>query len=398
MTCIYKSCAADNVPDNAVFCHICGRKQVREKKARARLPKAKQLPSGTWNAKVFVGYKDIDGKRQRDYVSVSAATETECNYLVARAINERDTSAVSHSGMTLTEAIDAYLATSDSVLSPTTIRGYKIIKEHAFRAIINMPLRKITAQIISDAVNDEMKRPNLTRGAKDGATLAPKTVINEYGLITAVLNKYAPRLDLSTVRLPEKRKVIKDILPPDEILPIIHGTVIELPVLLAMWLTFTMSEIKGLTKSKSISGDYITIRETVVRVNGVDVRKDGAKEYERVRRHRMPTPIKALIDAVDGDIIVPKSASSLYSKWARLLEKNNLPHMSFHDLRHVSASVMLQLNVPDKYAQERGGWKTPDVYKGTYQHTFSTERIAIDDRIDDYFNTLLQHDSQHVKK
>lgn len=396
MTCIYKTCAADNVPDNAVYCHICGRKQVREKKTRSRLPKPRLLPSGTWNAQVFVGYKDAAGKRQRDYLSVSAATESECSYLVACAINERDTSAVSSSGMTLAEAIDAYISTSDSVLSPTTIRSYKIIKEYAFRSIINMPLRRITEQILNDAINEEMKRPNMTRGAKKGATLAPKTVINEYGLITAVLNKYAPRLDVSRVRLPEKKKQIKDILPPEEILPIIRGTEIELPVLLAMWLTFSMSEIRGLTKSKSINGDYITIRETVVRVDGKDVRKDGGKEYERVRRHRMPVAIKALIDAVDGDVIVPYSAASIYKRWMRLLEKHGKPHMTFHGLRHVSASVMAQLNVPDKYAQERGGWKTPDVYKGVYQHTFSAEREVVDDRIDSYFNKLLQDDSQYA--
>ena len=35
---------------------------------------------------------------------------------------------------------------------------------------------------------------------------------------------------------------------------------IELAVLLAMWLSFTQSEIRGLTKSKSIDGDYITIK------------------------------------------------------------------------------------------------------------------------------------------
>ena len=45
---------------------------------------------------------------------------------------------------------------------------------------------------------------------------------------------------------------------------------LELPVLLAAWLSFSMSEIRGLTKSKSISGDHIRIAEVVVVVGGKD--------------------------------------------------------------------------------------------------------------------------------
>lgn len=69
--------------------------------------------------------------------------------------------------------------------------------------------------------------------------------------------------------------------------------------------------------------------------------------------------------------------------------------MTFHDLRHVNASVMVQLGVPDKYAMERGGWSTTSTLKSVYQHTFTTEREIIDKRIDDYFNDIMQHEMQH---
>lgn len=52
----------------------------------------------------------------------------------------------------------------------------------------------------------------------------------------------------------------------------------------------------------------------------------------------------------------------------RILDERGL-QLSFHDLRHLSASVMLMLGVPEKYAMERGGWKTPHVMKAVYQHT-----------------------------
>lgn len=37
--------------------------------------------------------------------------------------------------------------------------------------------------------------------------------------------------------------------------------------------------------------------------------------------------------------------------------------MTFHDLRHLNASVMAALRIPDKYAQERGGWKSDKIMK-----------------------------------
>ena len=87
--------------------------------------------------------------------------------------------------------------------------------------------------------------------------------------------------------------------------------------------------------------------------------------------------------------VVADSIRSSESKFYKLLEEHNY-HMTFHDLRHLSASVMLMLNIPDKYAMERGGWSTNSTLKSVYQHTFSEERKQVDKKIDDYFNRLIE--------
>lgn len=38
---------------------------------------------------------------------------------------------------------------------------------------------------------------------------------------------------------------------------------------------------------------------------------------------------------------------------------------------------------------ERGGWSTDSTMKKVYTHTFSKERIDVDNRIDNYFNATL---------
>lgn len=59
---------------------------------------------------------------------------------------------------------------------------------------------------------------------------------------------------------------------------------------------------------------------------------------------------------------------------------------------------MALLQIPDKYAMERGGWKTDSTMKGTYTHTFSQARKDVDHIIDDYFEKQLTGDKKAEKK
>lgn len=72
--------------------------------------------------------------------------------------------------------------------------------------------------------------------------------------------------------------------------------------------------------------------------------------------------------------------------------------MTFHDLRHVNASVMALLQIPDKYAMERGGWKTDSTMKGTYTHTFSKARKDVDQIIDSYFKKQISRSKKEPKR
>ena len=71
-----------------------------------------------------------------------------------------------------------------------------------------------------------------------------------------------------------------------------------------------------------------------------------------------------------------------------------MEHIRFHDLRHLNASVMLALGIPDKYAMERGGWSSTSIMKSVYQHTFTAERQAVDDKIDSFFNEMMSGKTQ----
>lgn len=365
-----------------------------------------ELPSGSIRRQVYdhselvfdehgkpvIDPKTGKQKKKRIYISVTADTRQEADLTKAeiRAGKKRHQKP---SQLTLSEAIEKYIVSSDAILSPSTIRGYRAIQRNAFVSIMDMPLNRLSNDILREAVNAECKR---TTGKKNPKPLSAKTIINEYGLLSAVLNMYAPDIDCN-VKLPQVEHNKHELSTPDVIYEIVKDTEIELPVLLAMWLSFTASEILGLTKSKSISADgqYITIREVIVKdENNHPVVKNKGKQPSRDRTLRIPDYLKELIDRVETDRLVTTTGTALSKCFSRLIKKAGIPYMTFHDLRHVNASVMALLHVPDKYAQERGGWHSDHIMKSVYQQTFSSERAAVDGQVDEYFNNMLFTDQQ----
>ena len=333
------------------------------------MAKATKLPSGSWRVNQYVG-KDSNGKKI--FKSFTAPSKREAEYLAAEYVLKNKTLV---ERKILGSLIDAYIQNRENILSPTTIQGYKKIRKNNFQSLMDLPVDKIDNQMLQQAINWE------------AINHSPKTVANAYGLISSVLkqNTYYRY----NVTLPKKQKKMKTLPEPAIIIQLVKGTDIELPCLLAMWLSFRMSEIKGFRKSDIIN-DVITVNNTMVYVDKQYVLKPVAKTPESRRKIRLPEYIISLINALPEkqEYLVTMSGQSIYKRFSRLLEKNNIPHITFHDLRSVNASVMHMLGVPDKYAMERGGWETDIILKNVYQQTFSSERIAVDKKIDDYFNRL----------
>lgn len=360
------------------------------------MAKAKKLPSGQWRTLVY-SHTDSNGKRK--YESFTADTKKESEYLAAEfALNKN--SKKKPSELKLGDAIDRYIDSLEGKRSITTISGYRKIRKYAFQSIMDLPLKKIDEQVLNDAITKEINRNTVIYGnghksKKQGKPLSPKTVKNEFGLVTAALYMNDVELNMKKIKLPEVAEKKKDLPLPYAIYNLVKGTDMELPVLLAMWLSFSESEICGLTRSKSLlaDGEFIYVSEVVVYADGEEHRKELAKKNTRKRVLKLPEHLKHLIDQLppEQDRLVLMTGHDMYDRLRRLLKKNGLPHMTFHELRHMNASVMATLNVPDVYAQARGGWATDNVMKKIYTHEFTEERVAIDNKIDNYFNDMISN-------
>ncbi len=322
---------------------------------------------------MFLG-TDANGKKRKK--SITAPTRWQAEKLAAEYVKDLRQA---RSKFTVAQAVRGYIDSKQNVLSPSTVYGYESILRTRLNSIMDIDINELDSFTVQRAINE------------DALSFSRKSIAEAKNLVFAALKMYGVRPDF-ILTLPPKKPRILDLPTAEQVIHMIHGTEIELPCLLAMWLSLRMSEVRGL-QFGDIRHGVLTIQRSKMFLGGKDVIRDVNKTYSSTRRLVVPKYIQMLIDKVphgsDEDFVVPESYRSITKHLKKLAAENGFT-LTFHQLRHLNASVMLMLGIPDKYAMERGGWASNGVLKAVYQHTFSEERKQVDERIDDSFNDLLR--------
>lgn len=159
------------------------RKQ-RESAARLSRPRPVELPSGRWRCQVMVNGKRIDVIEDDPAVAHAKALAVKAG-LLEEEKSPRD--------MTVGQAIDRYIESKDAVLSPSTIRGYTILRKGILEELSAARLDDLTQEAVQRFIN------------RIARTHSPKTVRNAHGLLSAALALYRPEMVLWTT-LPQKEK------------------------------------------------------------------------------------------------------------------------------------------------------------------------------------------------
>lgn len=350
------------------------------------MTKIKKLKSGSWHTLVYAG-TTAEGKRE--YKSITAPTKAECEYLVAEFKKQKQKTDVTRNKTTLRQACNAYIEEGRPFLAPDTLNSYENMARCAFKGIMDMPLEELTQKVMEKAVEDEMKI------LVHGKPISAKTIKNRWGLINAVLKKHGLHF---TLRMPKVRKKNRLLPEPQEVIEIIKDTNIELPCLLAMWMSLREAEIIGITLG-SIHKDLLTIDRSVTTIKGRKVVKEYAKTDESIRTLKIPPYILELIHNTEvwknrtklpkNTFLFDYTGSALYKRFKKKVKRAGLD-LTFHDLRHYFASISLnKLEIPEKQVQRDGGWKTDAVMKKIYSQSFgSVEQEAFEKR-NKFFNKLV---------
>lgn len=338
------------------------------------MPKAKRLPSGSYRCRA-TWTETVDGKKVRRSKSFTAADRRTAER--DAALYEQD---MQDTTITVSRALDNFIATRKKTVSPTTLRAYKCNRDNSFGMIEHALVKDVDSLMIQDWINDFKKEHS------------PKTVKNNYALLQSALQMARPSLQLRVI-LPDPRGPELET-PTDEdikqLLGAFKDTEMEKAILLAAFGTLRRSEICALTKN-DIRGDSVTVSKALV-YSGSDYVVKSPKTASSVRTVQMPAKvIQTLVSGLSAptERVVSLNPNQISNRFRRKVKSLGLSHIRFHDLRAYAASIRHAMGIPDQYIMMDGGWKTDSVLKRVYRRTLEDKRKEFSKISNKHFEELL---------
>ena len=302
--------------------------------------------------------------------------------------------------------------------SPNTLKNYRFfLDSRILPALGDKPLPDLTPAVLTDWLfnlrkdkrkttrlpEEKLSRPRRASEQLPPASSAPlsvKTALNYYGCIKTMLAaavrtgllEYNP---MDRVQRPKKRKKKKATLPEQEVVALLQLIITEAPtplklaVLLAMLCSLRLGEV-GALRYTSVNWEAGTI--TVDRAlkytpaTGSFIAETKTDAGDRVIT-LPPSMIAILREALWQDVMEEQDDPEHWqgsrwivhsrhgarvnkdtpSKWFRkFADAHGYPELTFHGLRHVHATVLLQHNIDLQSVSSRMGHSDPSVTLRAY--------------------------------
>lgn len=272
---------------------------------------------------------------------------------------------------TLGELLDTYIADRSAILSPSTIRGYKTIRNTRFAAAICTPVYAI--ENWQTLINTEAEKTSA------------KTLKNAWGLVSAALST----ADIKPhIVLPKVQKTERPFLDPEQIRPFIDAIKDkpgEIDALLALH-GLRRSELLALQKS-DVRGGYIHVHGAIVpNSDHVLQRKETTKTLASSRFVPVLIPrLQELINASpDGQLANP-CPETTFRRINRACVRANLPEVGIHGLRHTFASLCYSLGISELDTMRMGGWSDYNTMRKIYTHLAEKDMKKSEKRLASFF-------------
>lgn len=363
------------IPDESVFCMICGERIARKKKEKkppAKYPKYRILADGS-----LLGQLMVNGTRE------TIKAENERQYKAKIDALRTGVSEMKHhpEKRPLKQIIREYIDKNDGILSPSTICGYEIIYRNRFKDYMNLQAGKIDYQ--------EM----LNKESKD---VAPKTLENSWGLVTtAFRDAKIPVPDVNLAAVPESDEDFLDYEQIQVFLKAIEGDRCETAALLMLH-SLRMSELLKLDAKDDMTDDTIFVRGAVVPDKHFKlVEKKTNKNRTSTRTIPIMIPrLQQLIPESGKVVTVPRS--TLNRRIVQICTAADLPPCSPHDLRRSFASLGYHLKWSERSIMLLGGWSNPDTVHRIYVKLAQKDVNADVKAMRDYYGFTTEASSNSV--
>lgn len=308
------------------------------------MPKPTQLADGRWRIRLM-----IDGERSMVYGSTARECEAAARAAKAGALELKT---APKNTQTLAQLIKDYIESVSAILSPATIRGYRIMEKNRFKSYMPQSVDKIDFQRM---LNNEIK-----------AGASAKTVINAWGLVTAALRHAG--IPAPAVRRPQNPGTDEDFLDYIEIRKFVAAAKddpAELAALLALH-SLRVSELIDLDVSQITPEKISVAGATVPDEHHKLVHKDTNKND--TSRREIPILIPRLLEILPPEgKAVKLHPSSIRRGLERICKKAEVPVISAHDLRRSFVSLAFHLKWDAETTRQLGGWKNLTVVNKVYR-------------------------------
>ena len=345
---------------------------------------AKQLPSGSWRCIAYLG-TDRNGKKIQKSVTCATREEAE-NTALLLELTERRHGVIEDRDVTVGFACDAFIAKKEKeiekgLISPSTVRSYKSMRNNLVPEIENIKALKITDRLLQDWIDGISEEHS------------PKTCKNAYSLIRSSLSEVLPKSTIIDWRIqlpyiPSKKVVVPSEHDINTLLEYFNKNDHDMYIacLLSAFGTLRRSEVCAIT-SEDVDRDNntISVNKALVKTSSGDWILKKTKTEGSMRDVSLPEFIIKLL-STEGRL-VNITPSALSDRFARAVIRLQISDICFHDLRHYSASIMHSLGANSQYIMQRGGWTVEATLNKHYRGT-----------IDEYTNMYDKMLSKHIKK
>jgi integrase len=348
-----------------------------------------EMENGKFRVQMDVG--KVNGKRKRNYLTASNLKEAksllnEFDYKKQRNLN------VEPSKMTFSDLLNKWMDVHvKRKCEETTAYGYRnIINNHIIPYLGDIALQKIKSSDI-DKYYDHLM---VVKG------LSPNTVHKHHANILKAL-KYGCKHELvyrnaaENVTLPKKidfEGSYYTVVQVQELLAIVRGTNIELPVFIAILLGLRREEVMGLKwKNVDLLNRIVYIKEVRTSAGGKIVTKPPKNKnsirnlyitdqlFEILIKHKSKQDeFKRILKneynnagfVYSKDNGEPYRVNNITEEFTKFLAKHGLEKIRFHDLRHTWASILYDEGVDLKAISEGLGHSDLATTNKVYAHRF----------------------------
>lgn len=318
------------------------------------------------------------------------------DYMIKLEHTMREGSYVEPSNLLLSTFLNTWIEGYSINIRPGTYRGYKRnIK--LLTSVLDKPLQKVNPADIEKAYATLKK------------TLSGTSVLYIHRVLSRALKdaekqRLINRNTCDLVNTPKKDKSTRaKIIHPDDLqkyLAAFEGHYLYIAVYLAMSC--------GLRRGEVCALKWSDIRKGVIHVDhnltaeGLGPTKSGRsksipvtsvteKELRAQKKRQSDFKVKLWGDYNRSDFVVtqddgsPAKLSTISIVFQKMLKKNNLEHVRFHDLRHSAASLMIMAGIDLKTVSLILGHSTIAITADTYGHIIEEHKREAISKIDRYF-------------